>query len=53
MISNDEIKNLVSGKVRKIELACDKRVKEIKPFVFSLASNFLKEQVQHVTDMLT
>jgi len=52
-ITDEKIMAIVDKRVRQIELSYDKRVKEMKPYLFDMASSFVKEQAQAVTQLLT
>ena len=53
VVNNENLKELVAKKANQIQLAYDRKVRELKQFVFDQACQFLKEQMQSVTNILT
>ena len=44
---------MVEKKVQRIQMGFENRVKEMKPYIFNLASTFIKDQARAVTQLLT
>ena len=40
-------------KIKQIELGYDKRVRDLKPYLFDMARDFVQEQARNVTATLT
>ena len=53
LFNDTQMKELVAKKANQIQLAYDRKVRELKPYLFDKACQFLKEQTAHVTQIVT
>ena len=53
LVTNENFQAALDKKVAKIQQSFDKIVRDIKPFVFDQACDFLREQTKHVTKLLS
>lgn len=47
------LNQLVDSKVNQIQIGFERRVKQMKPFIFNEAATFIKEQARVVTQLMT
>ena len=52
-INGDNVKAIFDKRVQKMQLAFDKKVRDIKPFVLDYAQHWIKDQTRTVTEYFT